>query len=365
MKILAMYLPQYHRIKENDEWWGEGYTEWVAVKNAKKYFAQHNQPRIPLNNNYYDLSKQDASTWKWQADLAKKYGIYGFCIYHYWLKTGEQLLEKPMEILLSHPEIDIRFCVDWANGTWCRTWYSTGEEILKEQIYGDEKEWINHFNYLLKFFKDKRYITVENKPMICIHSSYEIDLLERMRKVWDDLAKENGFDGVYLVAGNTGHPIDNRADSIDAYYNYEPGLTYTHKLSFWDKAPIAISRKVKGMLNNLCEKKRAELIVPSKLIYRNNMRPLWQNGKKCYLGTFPDYDDSPRRQYKGMIYKGRIKEFKDNLHLLKRTLEKNDRSDDFVFITAWNEWGEGAYLEPDEGNGYLYLEIIKEVMDEI
>ena len=202
MKILALYLPQFHEIPENNRWWGKGYTEWVAVKNAKKYYTDHYQPVVPLQNNYYDLSDETGSVWKWQADLARKYKVYGFCIYHYWFSTGNQLLEKPMEVLLAHPEIDIRYCICWANETWKRTWYSNKKEILKLQEYGTEKDWEEHFKYLVRFFKDKRYIKVDNKPMINIYHSSEIKELSAMRKLWDELAIREGFSGVYIVAGN-------------------------------------------------------------------------------------------------------------------------------------------------------------------
>ena len=140
MKILCMYLPQFHEVEENNRWWGAGYTEWTAVKRAKPIYRGHIQPKIPLNENYYDLSDVSARTWKWQSDLARQYGVHGFCVYHYWFK-GKQLLQKPLEILLNHPEIDIRYCICWANESWTRTWYGLEKEMLAEQTYGKEKGW--------------------------------------------------------------------------------------------------------------------------------------------------------------------------------------------------------------------------------
>lgn len=363
MKILAMYLPQFHRIKENDEWWGNGYTEWNAVKNAKKYYSDHLQPKKPLNGFYYDLSDEDAKAWKWQANLANKYGVYGFCIYHYWFKTGEQLLERPMEILLRHPEININYCICWANETWKRTWYGVESEILKEQSYGDIEEWENHFYYMLQFFKDKRYIKVNNKPMICIYRSAYIQSLEKMRLVWDELAIKNGFDGVFIVSGNTGQKLDVRSSIIDAYYNYEPVYTYSHNMQFMKKSIIVVKRELKKIINRFKKDKCVQTIIESKNIYERNT--IFASKTKTYLGTFVGYDDTPRRQYKGTVYVGNVEDFYENLCSIARRLTKLGAYDDFVFVTAWNEWGEGAYLEPDETNGYAYLEALKRAVDEV
>ena len=155
MRVLALYLPQYHSFKENDEWWGKGYTEWTAVGRAKPLYRGHIQPRVPLGERYYDLVKEGEETLLWQARLAREYGIYGFCFYQYWFK-GKMLMEKPMEILLGHPEIDMNYCICWANETWTRTWYGLSEQVLMQQDYGEEEDWYRHFEYLLKFFKDKR-----------------------------------------------------------------------------------------------------------------------------------------------------------------------------------------------------------------
>lgn len=199
VRILALYLPQFHSIPENDKWWGRGYTEWTAVKNAPPLFANHYQPRIPLDNNYYDLSDNSGKTWFWQAELARKFGIYGFCIYHYWFE-GKQLLERPMEILRDHKEIDINYCICWANETWSRNWYAQERTVLVEQRYGDESAWIKHFEYLNTFFRDKRYIKIDNKPVINIYHSQEITCFKEMLECWNRLAIQEGYAGVYIVS---------------------------------------------------------------------------------------------------------------------------------------------------------------------
>ena len=151
MKIIPVYLPQYHTIPENDKWWGKGFTEWTNLKAAKPLFEGHYQPRVPLNNNYYDLS--DVETLKWQCRIAREHGIYGFAMYHYWF-NGHLLLEKSMEMLLAHPEIDINYCISWANHDWTDGWKAKPgkAKTLITHDFNDEHDWIDHFNYMLPFF---------------------------------------------------------------------------------------------------------------------------------------------------------------------------------------------------------------------
>ena len=160
MKIISFYLPQFHSIPENDKWWGKGFTEWVNVKKAKPLFNGHNQPHIPLNYNYYNLL--DKKTLEWQVNLANKYGVYGFCFYHYWF-NGKKLLEKPVEDFLNRKELNIHFCLCWANESWTNTWANGNSKIIMEQKYGTKKDWKMHYEYLSTFFKDKRYISNNNK----------------------------------------------------------------------------------------------------------------------------------------------------------------------------------------------------------
>lgn len=180
MKILAYNLPAYHRIPENDEWWGEGFTEWDNVKRAKPLYDGHVQPMVPYNGYYYDLSKKEDVVH--QAELAKEYGLYGFVYYHYWF-NGKLLLEKPVEIYRDSKEVDFNYCLCWANEQWARTWDGKPGQVLMPQTFGGQEDWENHLQYFLTFFNDSRYIKRENKPMLFVYSPSRIPHFDEMMEL--------------------------------------------------------------------------------------------------------------------------------------------------------------------------------------
>lgn len=356
MKKIALYLPQYHRIKENDAWWGKGYTEWTAVRNAKPLFKGHIQPHVPLNKNYYDLSDENATMWRLQAEWAKEYGIDGFCIYHYWFETGKQLLEKPAEILLKHPEIEINYCFCWANETWTKTWYGQDIEVLIEQKYGDENEWTNHYAYLRQFFTDSRYICVSNKPMICIYRAQEIEQLSAMLNLWNKLAIDDGFAGLYVIAANTANGHDYREEIIDAYYEFEPGVTLRYKLPCLTQAINKLRHRCVKLWNKVTHDEKLENFYNIDDIYQHMHKQSFKSEKPVYPGIFPAWDNTSRRGHMGYYYANSSAEkFGQNLRRIIR-----ESHEEFVFINAWNEWGEGCYLEPDEENQFAYLQQLKQ-----
>lgn len=347
MKILAMYLPQFHRVKENDEWWGEGFTEWVTVKNAKSLSENHVQPKVPLNENYYNLL--DVDTLKWQAELMYSYGIDGMCMYHYWFKDGRQILERPAELLLENKDVQMPFCFCWANETWARSWSAVqsknvwsyeGEKkqkndkaVLLEQKYGGRNEWKTHFEYLLPFFKDDRYIKIDNKPVFLIYKSSYISRLEAMTDYWKELAVENGFDGIYFI----GSYADNIIDGVlDEKMVHAPAVPISHILKGTEKYPLVINYE--DVWNKLLSEKAEGNIV-------------------TYEGVV-NYDDTPRRGEKGKFLTGATPALFEKY--LSRLIVKNaEAGSRFTFINAWNEWGEGMYLEPDTITGMQYLQAVK------
>ena len=355
MKIIAFYLPQFHSIPENDFWWGKGFTEWENVKKSRPMFKGHNQPEKPFNDYYYNLL--DSNVQVWQAELAKKYGIYGFCYYHYWFE-GKKLLEKPMENMLRNERVNIPFCLCWANETWSRTWDGKETDILIRQNYNEDRNaWKNHFNYLLNFFRDKRYIKVNNKPLVIIYKPQLIKNGSELVQYWNVLAKDAGFDGLYL---GYQHPsaFDYNLSSFkfDFAIEFEPFYTvYECKKNHVQlESPIA---RIKKKICKLPTVYNYDLIW-GKIISRK------PNSRLLCPGAFPAWDNTPRRKNKAIIFwKASPKKYREYLIHRIESAKKNYDSD-FLFINAWTEWAEGAHLEPSEKDGFGYLESTKDALIE-
>lgn len=373
MKVIALYVPQYHRIPLNDKYWGEGFTEWVNVKNASPLFDGHNQPRIPLNNNYYNLLDKD--TKKWQVELAHKYGVYGFCFYHYWF-NGEMLLEKPAEQFLQDKTLDINFCFSWANEAWSMEWVGKNKVIMP-QFYGEKKEWKEHFDYLLPFFKDDRYIKKDGKPVFVIYRPGSINCLSEMLLFWKKLAIDAGLPGIVFLNQSPDFMMDRKSDhsEIDYDIEFEPAtsklymygdkfkilkrmrrkfLDYTEKKFGWDFRKVG---------QNLMAKATNSQFPSYDDTWKNilSRKPYSEKSIPC---AFVDWDNSPRYKERARVYIGATPEkFERYFSELVRKAKK-EYNTDMLFVMAWNEWGEGGYLEPDTTNGYGYLEAIKNALDE-
>ena len=371
MKVIAFYLPQFHCIPENDEWWGKGFTEWVNVKKAKKLFPGHNQPRIPLNRNYYNLLDDDVK--KWQVSIAKEHGIYGFCFYHYWF-GGKLLLEKPVEQFLQNTNLDIHFCISWANEHWTNAWKSNGNtKVLIEQRYGNEVEWINHFNYLLPFFKDSRYIIHNNRPLFIIYRPELIFRLKDMLVLWNRLAQENGFYGIDFAYQTAGYTLSTRCDeSLFAYaIEYQPNaarvFSNNRKLATVDILKKSLLTFVENYFKlDLRQAKRR-----FQKLEHFDYRALWEyivnmkpRNEKCIPGAFVDWDNTSRRGKTGLVADG-VSPAVFEQYMIKQIINaKTNYKKDMIFIFSWNEWAEGGYLEPDEKYGYEYLKAIKNALIE-
>lgn len=351
MKLISFYLPQFHEIPENNDAWGNGFTEWTNVKKSRPLFIGHDQPRYPLNNNYYNLL--DDGVLQWQTDLAKEYGIYGFCMYHYWF-NGRLVLEKPAENLLRNSEIDFHYCFAWANESWTKTWHGAGgdKEILIPQIYGGEEEWEKHYQYFRQFFMDKRYIKENNAPVVVVYRLKNIPNFNKMIRLWNELAKRDGFSGVFVITMNTCDEHVSKSRWVNGSVDFEPNMTKSIKLKqktnikpkekhfFWNY--FAIKKIYYDQINRLMLKRHHE---------RNHFRTV-----------FVGYDDSPRRGLQSIVTIGSTpKKFGK---YLRKTIDKSEAEhNQYIFINAWNEWGEGNYLEPDKKYKYKYLIEIKNALN--
>ncbi len=368
MKILAYYLPQFHEIPENNQWWGEGFTEWTNVKKSKPLFEGHYMPREPLNDNYYDLS--DVSVQKWQVDLAKKYGVYGFCMYHYWF-NGHLLLEKPINQYLQHKELDLPFCFSWANEYWTNGWVSSENKILMSHDNNDESDWVDHFNYFLPFFKDDRYIKLDGKPLLIIYFPNILQKCNEMIKCWRRMAKENGFPDLYILYQKAMTHFDKSVDKsgFDGGIEFQPGYSLEKNAKVSSRKMQNIRFKVVNWIKlkfGISFKKRNS---SEKLVHRDydqlwkdiiNSRP---DNNNMYPGAFVDWDNTPRKQFRGSLYDGASPEKFEKYMTAQISNAKKNYKKDLMFIFAWNEWGESGYLEPDKKYEYKYLEAIKNALD--
>jgi len=356
VKVFAMYLPQYHETEENSKFWGDGFTDWISVKKAESLYDGHVQPKVPLNELYYDLSREDSI--KWQADLARKYGVDGWGIYHYWFNSEKCMLTKPAEIILKNKDIQMSYFFAWDNASWKRTWSklkgnawspiedgidknikTISPEILIKYQLGDECDWDNHFNYLLPYFKDSRYVKKNNKPLFLIYNY--CDEILKMIDYWNHLSIKNGLNGVDIVFSyNPFHGIPQ-----DVFkFKYEP------LYSGWGRT---IDRALR-VINKIKEHKDLALYDYDK-VWKN----LINSAKRCkdnkmYYGAFVGYDDSPRRGNNGKAIIGfSPAKFAKYLKELIKICQKQEK--EYIFLTAWNEWSEGAHLEPDIEHEYSYL----------
>lgn len=360
-KVLAIYLPQFHSIPENDKWWGKGFTEWTNVKRGKSFYPGHYQPRIPYHKNYYDLS--DPSVLEKHIQMARDAKIAGFAFYHYYF-TGKKLIEKPIENYRDHSKENFPYCLIWANQSWTRTWYrANGEkEMLLEQVYGEEKEWREQFEYLYSFFRDERYIKIDNKPLYVIYLPQDIKRGKEMFELWNALAKEKGFDGLYLVAMNTGWGLDRTQNLYDAYMNFEPIQTICNDMSYRRQLQQIKREHVEKVHREKCNLTN-RLFAQNAYTYSYLCKQIEQgygveSMKKTYLGAFPGWDNSARKDEDSWIIRNSTpKRFGKHVERMLRCSEK--LGNEYLFINAWNEWSEGAYLEPDERYGYAYLEELK------
>ena len=377
MKLIAFYLHQFHTFPENDEWWEKDFTEWTNVKRAMKLYSWQYQPRIPYKNNYYNLNDDFEATMKWQIGIAKRGGVYGFCFYHYWFKNGKRLLEKPVERFLENENLDINFCLSWANEPWTRTWDGKQHDILMPQEYGDVDEWKDHFYYLLPFFKDGRYIKEKEKPILIIYKVDIISQIDEMLNLWQELAVKEGIPGLYIVSQHSTYAISNKKNEhINAKILYEPGYTqaefslvrnkdifgaFVHDFKLCFQIEIQQIKKFIGKLFKLKNVRFNTMILDYDLFWKHILKRKYTND--MIPGAFVDWDNSPRRGAKGArIFKGATPEkFRRYMTLLIRKVQ-TEAPTDMIFIDAWNGWGEGTYLEPDEKFKYGYLDAVREAL---
>lgn len=352
MKALAIYLPAFHRIPENDEWWGDGFTEWDNVRSGVPYFPGHTQPVEPLDGWYYDLAnKADIER---QIDLANDYLISGFIFYHYWFATDRKIFERPAEILRDQIDKKTEYCFCWANESWITTWHGRDPETLLEQTYGSKREWVEHIEYLSAFFNDSRYIRIDGRPVLFIYKPSEIPRYEEMIDCWNNYLIDKGDCPVYIVEYISSKNKALHSTKSDAVTEFEPLYT-----CYFDLGKLDLLKRFIAKITHHIDYQEYDVLW-EKIISRKRT----YDGKPIIRGCFVGWDNSPRKERRSMIVRGSTADkFKQNLSRLINN-GRADASSEYVVINAWNEWSEGAYLEPDSLNRYAFLEAVRDVMCE-
>ena len=347
-RLIAYYLPQYHPILENDEWWGKGFTDWRTVANAKPLFLGHYQPHIPADLGFYDLRLPEARIA--QAQMAREHGIEGFCYWHYWLGGGKLLLERPFEQVLKSGEPGFPFCVAWANHPWKGVWFGAGERTLIEQTYPGPKDHEEHFQYLLHAFTDDRYLTVDGKPILAIHRPRDIPEVKRFTDLWRELAHEAGLKGLHLV-GEGLRPGRCEEFGFDAStYSY-------HRRVEWALPQNGLARRMVNLYRQIRRK-------PAVYSYRQAIPYFLRDGNiddDDYPSIVPNWDNTPRFGWRGVVLHDATPElFRVHVKQVLQGVAHKDLDRRIVFIKSWNEWAEGNYLEPDLRYGRAHLEVTRD-----
>ena len=342
IKAIALYLPQFHSIKENNEWWGKDFTEWHNVRKAKSLYKKHHQPRIPGDNlgylGYYDLSSEEVIMK--QVELAKAHGIYGFGIYYYWF-SGKRLLEKPLDLFLNNKEIEFKFLLIWANEDWTRRWNGYEGKILIKQQYKDSDPF-NFIKDIKKYIIDKRYITINDIPILGLYEPKKMPNLSNTISIWRKEAKNLKIGKLYIIACLNNNSFEEMKNSklFEAVYEFSP----RDSLKFFVKdMPYSVYATV--------------LYKKIDLENTNDDFPL-------YRGSMLEFDNSPRKKEKSSIYENYSPEqfYMINKKIIEWTRNRYNKNNRFIFINAWNEWGEGTYLEPDRKYGYASINSLSKAL---
>ena len=354
VKLIAFYLPQFHPIPENDEWWGKGFTEWTNVTAARPLFIGHYQPNLPADLGFYDLRLSEVR--EAQAQMAANYGISGFCYWHYWFGGGKRLLERPINEVLASGKPNFPFCFGWANQSWSGIWHGCPDRILMKQTYPGSKDNQQHFYEVLKAFQDDRYITIDGKQAFVIFKTHELPEPEKFIEQWRKLAQKEGLKGLYFI-GMLFYPWEADIKGFDAFTTNPPISEMNNNIRH-SMTKIFIKRA----MNKVCRipyifeyKDYAKYAFPEQTI-KDNFIP-------CIV---PNWDNTPRSGVDGYVLHNSTPELyglvlKKAINIVKNRKEESR----VIFVKSWNEWAEGNMLEPSRKWGLKYLEVTKKALSEV
>ena len=357
-KVIAFYLPQFYPVKINDELYGKGFTEWRNVASAKRLFPGHYQPHIPADLGFYDLRVEE--TREAQAQLARQYGVYGFCYWHYWLGNGIEFLDRPVKEIMKTGKPDFPFCLAWANHDWkSNAYFARFSKTVIKQEYPGEEDYIKHFYSVLPCFKDKRYIKIDGKPVFMIYQPTANKDIPMFIEIWRKLAVGNGLTGIFFI----GHLNNDVADITkkDVLSVGVDAINTENIHTYW----IQHCSKMKHYFFRGIEK---VFKLPHVIPYKKAMRYFVAEDVKednIFPSVIPNWDNTPRRKTNGVVLsKSTPALFKNHLLNAFDMIKDKPAERQIVFLKSWNEWAEGNYVEPDMKYGLGYLESIKEAIEE-
>lgn len=351
-RAIALFLPQFHPIPENDEWWGKGFTEWTNTAKAKPLFRGHYQPHIPADLGFYDL--RVAETREQQAEMARAHGIEGFCYYHYWF-GGRRILNRPFDEMLKSKRPDFPFCVCWANETWSGIWHGSPNRTLIQQNYPGLSDHKAHFSTLLPAFEDPRYIRVNGKPLLVIYRPGDLPNTAATLDYWRQMAIKAGLNGIHFV-GNWNDQSDLPAElGFDAAM-VVPDIKERPWMKHW-REPVA---RVRNAINNRLGRPHVvEFAALTKKFLARKIRGIH------YPGVIHAWDNTPRSGKRGVAYINADPEyFRQMLAAAVKNVADHPPEQRIIFLKSWNEWAEGNHLEPDLRYGKIYLEVLRDVLIE-
>ena len=359
MKVIAYYLPQYYPFKENNEWWGEGFTEWTNVGKAKPLFKNHDQPKVPADLGYYDLRMSEIR--EKQVELAKEAGVTGFCYWHYWFGNGKRLLDMPFREVLESKNPDFPFCLGWANESWkSKVWNSADskkDKLLIEQKYPGKEDVVNHFYEILPAIKDSRYMKIEGKPVFVIYKPLLMTNVQEFISTWNGLAKVKGFSEGFFFIGHTVN-IREKGSILKLGFN-ALNIVRTGEHRF--NAEVIKRIPFKLLRFKFLRK-------PLKLKYSFISKYFIQDVDKdenIFPTLIPNWDHTPRSGNYGVVFhKSTPNLFREHVKSAIEVIKNKHPERQVLFLKSWNEWGEGNYMEPDLKFGKGYLKALRSVVKE-
>jgi len=355
-RLIAHYLPQFHPIPQNDQWWGKGFTEWTNVAKARPLFEGHEQPLLPADLGFYDLRLPEVRTA--QAELARTHGIEAFCYWHYWF-AGQRLLERPFQEVLTSGEPDFPFCLGWANDTWSGVWHGAADRVLIEQTYPGPRDEDEHFYTLLPAFADARYLKIDGKPLFLVYKPYMLPEPHRFLDRWRSLAATEGLPGMYFVGYARTMDWQPECDGFDALTPHNPGLSVYHVFL----PNPGFDRHVWGHRfpgKTFTSAYLQHFPGPAIMLYEDYIKialPPLRREFDEFPCVLPNWDNTARCGKTGwVLFKSTPDLFRRHLREAIEQVAHRAPEKRLVFVRSWNEWAEGNYLEPDMRYGTGFLE---------